>query len=450
MPTPSKNESEKGSTGQTRPWSRRLRALVVDASPLRSSRDFRLLWFGELISEAGSQITLVALYIQIYALTDSVAAVGLIGLVQFVPLALGTLLLGPVIDTHDRRRLLLIAQCGQAFAAAVLFGATFVTHPPIAVVYLGGALVAGFAGFSLSVRSAMTPNLVTPEQLPAALTLNQVMWNTCLIVGPALGGIMIDQFGFRWAYGVDMATFAATIIACLMMSPQFPVRGDSVSTSDENSFIKRGFSQVFEGFRFLRGRRILQATFYADLIAMIFGMPRALFPVLAVTQFHSSSTIVGLLFAAVSVGALVGALSSGWVSRIRRQGLAVVWSIVIWGIGVIGFGLSGSALVIALFFLALAGAADVISAVFRNTILQTNVPDDIRGRMSGVHILVVAGGPRLGDAEAGLVAALTTPTISVVFGGVACIVGVVGLAVAVPDLVRYRSDRALPNSPRAP
>ena len=425
---------------QPRGWSKLLRGLVVDTTPLRVARDFRLLWLAEMVSEAGSQITLVALYVQIYAITDSVAAVGLIGLVQFIPLALTTLVLSPVIDTYDRRKLLLIGQIGQAGAAVVLLVASFSDRPPLEIIYLGGALVAGFGGFSLAVRSAMTPNLVTPEQLPAALTLNQVMWNTCLIFGPAIGGIVIDQFGLVWAYGIDVATFTFTILVCLLIHPQLPIKTNAIEIISNNNFMKKGWDQVFEGFRFLRGRKILQATFYADLIAMVFGMPRALFPVLAVTQFDSNSTIVGLLFAAVSVGALIGALSSGWVSRVKRQGLAVVWSIVIWGIGIVGFGVSGSALGLALFFLALAGAADVISAVFRNTILQVNVPDDLRGRMSGVHILVVAGGPRIGDVEAGLVAALTSPTISVITGGLACIVGVLVLAVKVPGLVRYRSD----------
>jgi MFS family permease len=194
-----------------------------------------------------------------------------------------------------------------------------------------------------------------------------------------------------------------------------------------------------EGFRFLRGRRVLQATFYVDLVAMIFGMPRALFPVLAVTQFGAGPKIVGVLFSAVSVGALLGAVTAGWVRRIRRQGLAVLWAVGVWGVGIVGFGLSGGELGLALAFLALAGAADVISAVFRGTILQQSVPDSLRGRMSAVHIVVVTGGPRLGDVEAGLVASLFTPAISVVTGGVACIAGIVLVALAVPEFARYRA-----------
>ena len=416
-----------------------LRAVAVDVTPLRTSRDFRLLWTGELVSGTGSQIALVAIYVQVFALTGSVAAVGLVGLVQLVPLAFAALLGGPVIDAHDRRRLLLIGQCGQAAGSALLLLGALAGHPPLALVYAGAAVVAGFGGFSLSVRSSMTPNLVPNAQLSAALSLNQVMWNTSLIVGPAVGGIVIAQAGFSWAYGIDVATFAATIVACLLMRPQVPSgRPVDEEREAEAGALSRGWQDITEGFRFLRGRRVLQSTFYVDLIAMIFGMPRALFPVLAMTQFGAGPEIVGVLFSAVSVGALLGALSAGWVSRIRRQGLAVLWAVVVWGLGIVGFGLSGDSLPLAVSCLAVAGAADVVSAVFRSTILQTTVPDNLRGRMSAVHILVVVGGPRVGDVEAGLVAALTTPTIAVLTGGLACIIGVGVLALAVPEFARYR------------
>jgi MFS family permease len=282
----------------------------------------------------------------------------------------------------------------------------------------------------------MTPNLVPAEQLPSALSLNQVMWNTTLIAGPALGGVLIDQLGLSWAYGVDVASFAATIGACLLMAPQRPAG----AARGAGSILATGWRELTEGFRFLRGRRALQSTFYVDLVAMIFGMPRALFPVLAATQFGGGSETVGLLFSAVAVGALAGALTAGWVGRVQRQGLAVVWAVAVWGLGIIAFGLSGSALGLALGALAVAGAADVVSAVFRSTILQLNVPDDLRGRLSAVHILVVAGGPRIGDVEAGVVASVFTPTVSVVSGGVICVVGVGVLAAALPELVSYRAD----------
>jgi MFS family permease len=418
----------------------RWRRHAIDLTPLRDSRDFRLLWLGELVSEAGSQVALVAVFVQVFALTHSSAAVGLVGLVGLVPLALAALLGGPIIDTVDRRRLLLWAQCGQAGASGLLLTGAVIGHPPLGLVYAGAALVAGFGGFSLSTRSAMTPTLVPSEQLASALSLNQVMWNTTLIAGPALGGVLIAQLGLSWAYGVDVVSFAATIAACVLMAPHPPARDDTAPRTA--SLLATGWRDVTEGFRFLKGKRVLQSTFYVDLIAMVFGLPRALFPVLAATRFGGGSEIVGILFSAAALGALLGALTGGWVRRVRRQGLAVLWAVFVWGLGIIGFGLSGRSLVLALACLAVAGAADVISAVFRGTILQQNTPDDLRGRLSGLHILVVTGGPRVGDFEAGLVASAFTPTVSVVSGGVLCVGGVVLLALAVPELARYQPDDA--------
>ena len=418
--------------------------MLIDLEPLRTSRDFRLLWLGELVSQTGSHIALVAVYVQVFALTDSVAAVGLVGLVQLVPLALASILGGPLIDRYDRRKLLLIGEVGAVASSGVLLAGAAAGEPPLAVVYLGAALVSLFSGFSLSARSSMLPNLVPSKLLPSALSLNQAMFSTTLIVGPAVGGVIIDEVGLAWAYGVDVASFTAAIAACVLLRSQIPTPGPETEAREaRGGAIAAGWQQVTEGFHFLRGRRVLQSSFYVDLVAMVFGMPRALFPVLAVTQFDSGSKTVGVLFSAVSVGALLGALTAGWVKRVERQGLAVLWAVAVWGLGIVGFGLSGGVLELALGCLAVAGAADVVSAVFRGTILQDSVPDSLRGRMSAVHILVVVGGPRIGDVEAGLVAALFTPVISVVTGGVACIAGVVVLALAVPEFAQYRAPRAV-------
>ena len=416
----------------------RWRRLAVDVTPLRGSRDFRFLWLGELVSETGSQVALVAVFVQVFALTRSPAAVGVVGLVQLVPLAVAALLGGPVIDRFDRRRLLLGAQCGQAGASGLLLVGALSGHPPLGLVYVGAGLVAGFGGFSLSTRAAMTPNLVPADQLPSALSLNQVMWSTCVIAGPALGGVLIAHVGLSWAYIVDVTTFAATIGACLLMRPQVPVGRPAL----EGSLVANGWRELTEGFRFLGGKPVLQATFYVDLVAMIFGMPRALFPVLAATRFGGGSETVGLLFSAVAVGALLGALTGGWVRHVRHQGRAVLWAVFVWGLGIIAFGLAGSALWLAMGCLAVAGAADVVSAVFRGTILQSNTPDDLRGRLSGVHTLVVVGGPRVGDFEAGVVASAFTPTVSVLSGGVLCVVGVSALALLAPQFARYQTHPA--------
>ena len=410
----------------------------MDLTPLRH-RDFRLLWTGELLSETGSNITLVAVYIQVYRLTGSALAVGAIGLVQLIPLMLGALFGGLLLDRHDRRRLLLIGQIVQAGGSAVLLGAALMDPTPVVLVYVGAALIAGLSGFSLATRSAMTPALVPTDRLPSALALNQAMWTTAQIVGPAIGGIIVAGLGLGWAYAIDVVSFSATITAVLLMRPHPPLESPEGADGELG-----GWQRLTDGFRFLRGRRVLQSTFIVDLIAMIFGMPRSLFPILAATQFHAGAETVGLLFSAVSAGGLLGALTSGWVHRVTRQGLAIIVAITIWGVSIAAFGLSGDVLVLALACLAVAGGADVVSAVFRSTILQDTVPDDLRGRLSGIHITVVAGGPRIGDAEAGLVAAVFTPTVSVVSGGVMCVAGVGLLALLVPEFARYRrGDAAL-------
>lgn len=410
---------------------RAVRGIAVDLTPLRASRDFRLLWFGEVVSEAGHQVARVAIYVQVFKLTGSAAAVGLVGLAELVPLVVASVLGGSIVDAIDRRKLLLVTQFGLAGASGLLLATALMDRPSLALVYLGAGLAAGVSGIASPTRSAMTPRLVPPEQVPAAIALNQVMWNTASIVGPALGGLVIAQLGLAWAYGIDVVTYGATILAASLMRPM-PPQGEGEERAS-------GMRAIREGYAYLRGRRVLQSTFAIDLIAMIFGMPRVLFPVLAVTQFGGAPELAGLMFSALAAGALAGALTAGWVGRIRHQGQAVIWSVAVWGVGIAGFGLVGDNLVLGLVFLAVAGGADVVSAVFRSSILQLSVPDRLRGRLSSIHILVVTGGPRIGDVESGLVAQALSPTISVVSGGLACVAGVVVLGLLVPQLWRYHA-----------
>jgi len=401
----------------------------VDLAPLRESRDFRLLWGARLVSQTGRQFTVTAVYIQVFQLTHSAAAVGVVGLVELVPLILASVAAGWIVDAVDRRRLMLVAQVCYAGASGLLLVSALL-HLSVGYVYLFDGLSAAVGGVAQPTTSAMVPRMVGTRLIPSALALDQVMWNTTMIVGPALGGIVIATAGLSWAYGIDVITYAATIGAALMMSPM-PPEGGSATTS--------GLAAIREGFSYLRGRRVLQSTFVIDLVAMIFGMPRALFPVLAVQQFHGGPEIVGFLLSALAVGALLGALSAGWVGRVRHQGRAVMVAVAIWGAGIVAFGLAGGNLWLALACLAAAGGADVISAVFRGTILQGSVPDVLRGRLSAVHILVVTGGPRIGDFEAGMVATAFTPFVSVVSGGLACLAGVGVIALAVPQLWRYQA-----------
>jgi MFS family permease len=413
-----------------------VRRLAVDITPLRSSRDFRLLWLGQIVSITGRQITVVALPLQVYRLTGSPLAVGMIGLAQVVPLILFSVFGGPVADRVDRRRLIVVTEMGMAGTSAMLLLGAFMAHPPLAYLYAATGLQAGLSGINAPTRSAMVPNLVPREQLPAALALNQILYNGGMILGPVVAGFLLAlPNGFRWAYAADVASFLGSIGTALLMRPLAPKRREGRQAAT-------GWPAVKEGFSFLRHQRVLVSTFLIDLDAMIFGMPRALFPILALTVFHVGPKGLGLLYAAPAAGAVLGALTTGWVGGVQRQGRAVITAVSIWGLAIAAFGLSGRLFPLALVFLAVAGAADVISAVFRGTILQETVPDDLRGRLSAVHIMVVTGGPRLGDVEAGVVASLVSPWFSVVSGGVACVAGAALLALVVPELDRYRVTRA--------
>jgi MFS family permease len=407
-----------------------VRNLAADVTPLRRSRDFRLLWTGLLVSESGHQFTIVATFIQVRNLTHSTLAVGMIGLVGLVALVAGTLVGGQLLDVVDRRRLLIAAQfCYMAAAGLLLVGAVL-ERPPLALIYGGVALLSATSAIDGPARNAMTPRLVGRDLVPAAAALNQIVWQVTALVGPALAGVVIASLGLAWAYGIDLVTYGAMLVAAMAIRPVPPERTPDAKT---------GWAAVREGFGYLRGRPVLSSTFIVDIIAMVFGMPRALFPFLAANRFHAGPAVAGLFFSAPAVGALVAASTTGWVGRIRHQGQAVLWSVALWGVGITAFGLAGGHLLLALFCLAFAGGADVISAVFRNTILQLSVPDALRGRLSGIHILVVTGGPRLGDLEAGAVASMFSPLVSVVSGGLLCIAGTALLAVFVPAFRRYHA-----------
>ena len=405
--------------------------MALDFTPLRASREFRLLWFGEVVSHTGRHITVVALPFQVYQLTRSPLAVGIIGLVQIVPLIGFSLVGGAIADTVDRRKLLIWTQVGLTATSLLLVGGAIAGDPPLWFVYLAAGLIAALSALDSPARSAAIPNLVARKDLPSAIALNQVLFQLSDIVGPAVGGLILARLGLAWAYGIDAVSFFAAIAAMLAMRPMPRQRQEGAS---------RGFGAIREGFAYLKGRRVLQSTFVIDLNAMVFGMPRAVFPPLALDVLRVGPQGLGLLYAAPAAGALLGALLTGWVRHIRHQGRAVIWAVIVWGAAIVAFGLSATrAFWLGLAFLAVAGAADVISAIFRSTILQGTVPDSLRGRLSAIHIMVVTGGPRLGDLEAGVVAQLVTPVFSVVSGGAATVIGVVLLGLAVPEFWRYHA-----------
>jgi MFS family permease len=405
-----------------------LRNVLVDVSPLRESREYRLLYIGQLVSFLGRQLTVVAVPFQVFEITDSSLAVGLVSLVQLGPLIVCSLIGGAVADAVDRRKLLIAMQlCLTVTSVALAMNAAgWLGEPAVWPLFVFTAVAAGLSGVDSPTRSAAIPSLVRKDQLPAALALNQTLIQIGQVLGPALAGLVIARVSLAAAYWLDAASFLVAAAVLVLMRPMVPEGGGT----------RAGFASVREGLGYLRGRRALQGTFLIDLNAMVFGMPRALFPAMASDVFGGGPGVLGLLYAAPGAGALVGALTTGWVSQVRRQGLAVLWAVAAWGLSMALFGLV-SWLPLALLLLALAGASDVVSAVFRNTILQLSVPDRLRGRLSAIHIAVVTGGPRLGDAEAGAVAALAGTRVSVVSGGVLCMLGVVALARWLPELGRW-------------
>ncbi len=406
-----------------------LRRLAIDITPLRASRDFRLLWSGSVVSAMGSQFARVGLYVQVFSLTGSPAAVGLLGLSGLAGSFAGVFVGASFIDRHDRRTTLLWSQLAAMGVAIALVLGAMSGHPPLWLLHLANAATWLLAAIHGPARQASIPRLLTEDQVPAAVALNQAGWQVASIVGPALAGVLIAAAGPEAAYAVDAATYTVGFLAALALR----------SLPPESAVVDRGAKAVATGFRFLGENRLLQSTFVVDLVAMIFGSPQALFPVIAVQQLHRGPEVVGLLFAAPAAGALLLTLVSGPLTTMRRQGEAVVWAVAAWGAAIAGFGLAGDVLPLALVFLALAGAADVVSAIFRSTILQVTVPDHLRGRLGAVFFIVVTGGPKLGDIEAGLVASAFTPTISVVTGGLACIVGAFLTGKLYPELPAYRT-----------
>lgn len=404
--------------------------LLVDISPLRESVPYRTLFWGQLISVLGTQLTAVALPIQVYLLTRSSLAVGLIGLVQLGPALALTIYGGSIADAMDRRRVLLGTQLLLLLTTVALAAVSLFPHPSLWLIYLLAAMLAGLAGIDGPARGAMTRNLVRRDLFPAAAALNALLRQTGAVVGPALAGLIISYFSLPLAYWFDAATYSAALFAVLLLPPQPPQGGGRTA----------GWASLREGLHYLRGRPIVQGILLIDSNAMIFGMPRALFPALGLTVFRGGSQLVGLLYAAPAAGALIGAAGSGWVGHIRRPGRTVLVTVGLWGAAITVFGLS-TWLPLSLVLLAFAGWADIISEVLRSSMLQLSLPDHLRGRITAVWLAQTNSTPRLGDLESGLVASLTNVQISATTGGLACMLGTIALAWLLPAFRQFRPEQ---------
>jgi MFS family permease len=418
--------------------------LFADTTPLRTL-DFRRLWLAGIVTVIGGNLTIFAVPVQLYALTQNSAYVGLSGLFALAPLVVFGLWGGAWADAMDRRLLLIITSCGLAVASILLWLQAALELNNVWVVLCLLSVQQAFYAVNSPTRSAAIPRMLPGDQLPAANSLNMTVMQFGAIVGPLLAGLMLRWVDLSTLYLIDAITCVAPIVVTFRLAAMPPTeRSDSGSTGT-----KWGFAAVLDGFRYLSGNRVVLMSFVVDLIAMIFGMPRALFPQMAHQSFGGpveGDTTIALLAAAMSVGAVAGGLFSGWLPRIRRQGLSVVVSIVVWGVAMVGFGVAsglagghaGAFLWIALTFLAIGGAADMVSSAFRSTILQQAASDQLRGRLQGVFTVVVAGGPRLADAVHGAAAAAVGTTMAAAGGGGLAVVGVVIATLAVPAFVRYR------------
>lgn len=426
-----------------------MRSLLVDLTPLKSSRTYRHLWLGGALSSMGAQLTAVAVGLQVYELSGSTLAVGFVGLAALIPLVTLGLYGGSIVDAYDRRRVLIVTLLGLSAVGVALAVLAWTGAAQVGLLYALVALQSGFFAVHSPARSAVIPRLIRRELLPAANALTTLSTGIAFAAGPMLGGVLVDRAGYAWAYTAEVVLLAgalALIFALPSLVPEGEVR-------------RAGVRSVMEGLEFLKSRSILGMTFFVDLCAMVLALPRVLFPAIGVVIIGGGATTVGVLVSGIAVGTLLGGVFSGRLGRINRQGKAIVVAVAMWGLFVTGFGVvvalspgpgpGGSAnwlLWPATSFMVLAGAADAVSAVFRSTILQVETPDALLGRLQGVFTVVVAGGPHLGSLLLGSVAAVTGEPLAAVIGGLTCFLMVILVSTWQKGLLGYDARHGLVES----
>lgn len=402
-----------------------MRGMAVDLTPLQRSRPFRWLWFGDVFATMGRQIPLVAIPLQVYALTGSSLMVGLVSLAQVVPLIVGSLVGGVVVDAYDRRRVLLVTQLFLMCVAGGFALNASQDRAQLWVVFVLATLQATASGFDAPARRAALPHVVPLSLLPSALALQQILSTLGKLLVPAVTGVLIAAFGLNLVFWIYAGSFLVGALTTARLPAMRPEGGGR----------KAGWSSLREGLGYVGTQPMIRAVFLLDISAMVFGLPRALFPAIGTDVLGGDAATVGLLYSAPGAGALLGALTSGWMARVQRIGRVIMIWIAIYGVAIVGFGTS-QWLALSLAFLVLSGVADMISATLRNTLITVNTPDPLRGRVSSVNKAVVSGGPLLGDTRAGVQATLTSAGLSIVTGGLACLAGVAVIAWRSPQLRR--------------
>ncbi len=403
--------------------------MLIDLTPLKISRDYRYLFFGQLVSFFGSMMSFVVVPIQMYQLTESTLMVGLIGIAEFVPMFVLAFIGGALADAVDRRKMLRLTEVGQTIVTAILLGNSLLPRPQIWVLFVCVGIHAGLAGLQRPSFEALIPRIVPLEYMSAVSALNSIRYNVGAILSPIIAGFIVTGFGASIAYAIDLITFIASLVAVWLISAVPPA-----PDADQPSF-----ESIKKGFRYALSRQELLGTYLIDINAMLFGMPIALFPAIAATYGGAS---VGFLFSAIAVGALIAGLTSGWAKRVHRHGLAIILAAGLWGAAIIFFGLANN-LWLALFFLGAAGFFDMISGIFRMTVWNQTIPTHFRGRLAGIEMISYLTGPMLGNAEAGIVAHFFSVKTSIISGGILTILGTIVLAILLPKFIAYDGREGL-------
>ena len=407
---------------------RAVRGLLVDVSAFTAERDFRLLWSGQITSELGRQMIAIAMPYQVYLATGSTLAVGLLSLVQVAALLGLSLPGGALADTLDRRRLLAWGQIAQVLFCGLLIASALIPQTPIWSVYVAAFLLASASAFTRPAQKSSLIAVVSRERLRSAVALDQLGGQLAAVGGPAIGGVVIAVLGLPAAFVLAAVGLGSLAFAALALAPGRLPRGSSPG----------GVQAIREGVGYVRRTPTILSTMVMDFGAMLFGFPVALFPALALTVFGVGAAGLGALVSSIAAGAVIASVLSGRLSAMRRKGLGVAALFLIWGAAITLFGLVTFSFPLALVFLAIAGAADIGAAVLRASIVQTTIPDEMRGRVSSINSLIATAGPRLGDVEATAVAAVTSVQLSVVSGGVLCMLATLIVAWRYPQLIRYR------------
>ena len=404
-----------------------LRKATIDLTPLRRHRDFRLLMAGQTVTFFGSMVTYVALPYQAYELSGSSLVVGLLGVAELLPLLVAAFLGGALADARDRRRMLQLTELSFAVASLVLLANSLLPDPQLWLLFVVSAVMAALDGLQRPSLEALIPRLVDRDEMTAAAAISTVRFTVGMIIGPAIGGILIAVIGLPATYGVDLITFLVSLAALrLMRAAPPPVENAEVS-----------LRSIREGIRYAVSSQVLMGTYVVDIVAMFFGMPMALFPAFA--KEFGGAGVLGLMYAAPAVGSLVATVTSGWAGHVRRHGVAICFAAAGWGAAIVLTGLApGLALV--LLGLALAGGADTISGIFRSTVWNQTIPDELRGRLAGIEQVSYSTGPLLGNVESGLAAALIGVRGAIISGGALCVIGVAVVGVGLPVFWRYDAE----------